>query len=285
MAARGCSRDVVAPRLAALLAVALLAGCAAKAGPESAPAAAVLDGGGGTGTLVAGLLGVVVDAAIRPVPNATVVLEGKDVSRTTSSDGSFSFLDLAPGAYLVRVTVDPYLSQQVAVELASGAISQVRIVLEVDPQRLPYNVTHKAEGFADVVAPAFFGGTVYRAASDNGVELCDCLFDFLPEPGAQALVLEAVMADCAVEYYCIFNGFTYALEADGQRLGNDVSNSNPMRVAFTGLDGNASHYRLQLYPTSEPLPEQSKSFQVFATFFYRADPPEGWSFVAEDPPA
>lgn len=276
---------MVASRSAALLAVVLLAGCAAQAGPEGDPAAAVLDDGAGTGTLVAGLLGVVVDAAIRPVPNDTVFLEGKDVSRTTSSDGSFSFLDLAPGAYLVKVDADPYLTQQVAVELVSGAIAQVRIVLEVDAARLPYNVTHKAEGFADLSTVFIVGGEAYALASDQGIELCDCYFEFFPESGAQALVLEAIMPDCTILYYCIQTGFYYDLATERGRVGSDYSVPNPMLLTFLGVDGNATVYQLQLYPESDPLPEPNKSFQVFATFFYRADPPAGWSFVVQHQPA
>jgi hypothetical protein len=270
-------------RLAALLAVALLGGCAGKAGPQEPPAAAVLDDGMGAGTLVAGLLGVVVDAAIRPVPNATVVLDGKDVSRTTSSDGSFSFLDLAPGAYLVKVDVEPFQPQQVAVELASGAISQVRIVLELDASRLPYNTTFKMDGFADLTAAPFVGGILYDAAHAEGVTLCQCSFTVNLEPGAGGFILEAVMSDCADGApTCFWNGFSYEVrnDEDGEVAGDETaSGNNPLWVRVTGASPNATEYSLMIVPNTDPVPEASKHFQVFVTFFYRADPPEGFRIV------
>jgi hypothetical protein len=158
------------------------------------------------------------------------------------------------------------------------------VVLAVDASRLPYNVTHKAEGFADVSTVFIVGGQAYNLASDQGIELCDCLFEFYPEPGAQALVLEATMPDCAVVPACVETGFSYELSTDGRPLGEDSSASNPLLRPFTGLDGNATTYTLQIYPESDPAPEPNKSFQVYVTFFYRADPPEGWSFVAQNQP-
>lgn len=274
---------VAARAVVASVFLALLAGCAAKE-PAAPEAAAPVLAPEGAQTLAAGLLGVVVDAAVRPVPNATVLLEGKDVARTTSSDGSFSFLDLAPGAYIVSVQADPYLAQQVGVELASGAISQVRVVLALDESKLPYNVTFKAEGFADASTVFLVGGQAYSIASDQGVELCDCLFEFNPEAGAQALVLEAVMADCETPVpACVQTGFAYELRTETQEIGRDTTAPNPLRLVYLGLDPNATAYRLQLYPESDPLPEPNKRFEVFATFFYRADPAEGWSFVAQSP--
>src|SRR5688572_7676599 len=98
----------------------LLAGC--SGGDPAAPVDASEDfedlGVAPTATTGV-ILGVVVDASISPIAEATIQVNGADGTKTATSDaeGRFAVGDLQPGTYLLQVTHLLYLPAQTSVEV------------------------------------------------------------------------------------------------------------------------------------------------------------------------
>lgn len=124
----------------------LLAGCAGQGAADDAvdPSGPVGDGEGV-------LRGLVVDDAIRPIANASVVVTGGGGSFNTSTDASgvFRVDGLTPGAYLVRVSKPYYsaLEQAVVVETGVEEPDLVRFQLVFEASSVPFASVYKYEGF------------------------------------------------------------------------------------------------------------------------------------------
>jgi hypothetical protein len=124
------------PTLAAL--AILLAGCSGD-GPGAAAAEA------GPAEVV--LRGVVVDAAIRPLSGATVVVVPGDLENTTGEDGAFSFTGLAEGDYTVTVRRAGYLDSVTTARAATADVAEsVQVVLEFLPTATKFASLYKFEG-------------------------------------------------------------------------------------------------------------------------------------------
>ena len=129
------------PLAAAVLA--LLAGCAE--GPKAADASG-LDVTPETGAI----RGVVVDEAVAPIANATVVIVDGPVGQT-DAEGAFQFTGLAPGARVLDVSKDGYQVSRQTVDVVAG-LSEPE-VLRVQLVRLPgtvaFNEYLKLDGFSE----------------------------------------------------------------------------------------------------------------------------------------
>lgn len=128
---------------AILLTGLLVSGCADKAGPEQAGAAR--EGS-------ASLRILVVDPAIRPMPDVTVAVQGtgQALENLTGPDGLVAFAGLAPGVYVVSASRAGYFPVQTTATLASDVEPAiVKLVLDPDAATLPYVQTHLAEGFIE----------------------------------------------------------------------------------------------------------------------------------------
>jgi len=107
--ATGLRRDAVTRREAA--AVAVLAMCVLG------PLAALRAQGAGS------ISGVLYDPAQAAVPNAEMILEGKNgaASIRSGGDGSFLFADVAPGRYRLRIRTPGFAEAGTMVDVAAGA--------------------------------------------------------------------------------------------------------------------------------------------------------------------
>lgn len=223
-------------------------------------------------------VGVVVDEAIRPLAGAEVRLPGLDLTRTTDRDGSFGFNDLYPGPYYVVANMTGYYGAEAIVKVDADEFSRAKFVLKAIPPPDPYHVIQSFAGFADLtndpVTTAMFGSIFCNS----------CEFDFyLDQTGLRAVIIEAMFdspdagnSHSFGYYFGAYDDYYYSRAVSGE--GGD-----PLRFEVRGddLEGEG-HYALTLEPTTFPLPEQSKSFQVFVTAFYNQFPPNGWSFVGGD---
>src|SRR5688572_26537596 len=93
--------------------VMLLAGCSGDTG-DAGPRSAAND------PTLGELHGVVVDAAIRPVPGVALVLMPEGLNTTSDEGGLFSFDGLRPGSYALTASRLGYLEQTITVEVAPG---------------------------------------------------------------------------------------------------------------------------------------------------------------------
>ncbi len=82
-----------------------------------------------------GVSGVVLDAAtFEPIPDSHILIEGSTYETRTGEDGNFilSSADLPQGEVIVLVTKNGYLLQRIPVNLISGQIRNLEILLQSD---------------------------------------------------------------------------------------------------------------------------------------------------------
>jgi hypothetical protein len=137
-----------------LLAGVGLAGCS---GGKAPPKPVVPDDGLQATATTGVLRGVVVDQAIRPLANATVVLAGtppRDVR--TKGDGTFGFDGLAAGSYLLKASKLGYFgaSQTAQVVAGLGNPDAVKMQLVADPQFRAYSEAFVYDGFIECTSSA-----------------------------------------------------------------------------------------------------------------------------------
>lgn len=148
---------------AGLLLLAIFAGCTSPGGPlqerapESTPPEVALQGTGAIG-------GTVVDTSLLPLANVTVFLEHPDAAgatlsnATTDEDGSFRFLQLAPGVYRIRATLAGFGDGAALATVIEDETAIAQIVLHDVPSQLPYLEVQQRTGifrcaFALVLMP------------------------------------------------------------------------------------------------------------------------------------
>lgn len=287
--------------LTILLVATLLAGCSASGtnGPEiivksqpfevrSAPETNTTTGAPNTPVNVdhpkggGHIAGVVVDPGIHPLVGVSVRIASLDLTHITDRDGVFSFTDLYPGPYYLRVNVTGYQPAQTFVEVQTDAFVRVKFILEAYPPPTPYHSTMKYEGFNDVTSDPFSSGFF------GGLSTCGgCTFAMQNEPNASAYLIEAQMD--AYQYSGTVPGGTNSFQFDIQSHRDCCSSTsgqtgNPMRVQLKPeLLPKSYDLDLNVYPVGFPLPETSKSFEVFVTTWYNSMPPFDWSALKENP--
>lgn len=134
--------------IAAVALASLLAGCADDGGGAAPATGPVAPSAPGLGSLI----GVVVDAAIRPIDGATVTLakpDGGEASQETGADGTFAFADLQPGAYVVKAYHPSYSQAQSSAEVVADVDDppMVRILLDRLFEQDPYAELIKFDGY------------------------------------------------------------------------------------------------------------------------------------------
>jgi hypothetical protein len=97
--------------------------------------------------------GIVVDTAVRPVPDVSIELRGADQTRTTKSnaDGAFGFEALPPGDYFLTANRTGFIQAQSSTQVVAGVAEPpiVKILLEADPTQQPYVEVHLFSGFIE----------------------------------------------------------------------------------------------------------------------------------------
>src|SRR5690349_15961209 len=105
------------PRAAAaalLFAVLTLAGCSQPPAKDTVDDDPTLELGLEATDTTGVLRGVVVDEAIRPVANVSIVATGSGATRmaTSNADGAFGFDGLSPGVYIVKASKPGFFPAQ-----------------------------------------------------------------------------------------------------------------------------------------------------------------------------
>lgn len=113
------------PVLLAMLAASLaLAGCGEPDGGTGG-------GGGTTGPLASGkgaISGLLIDDVFRPIPQALVLVQSAGLTATTDASGQFTFRDLEPGAYILRVQADGHEAAPQEVEVKAGEYAEAEVM-------------------------------------------------------------------------------------------------------------------------------------------------------------
>jgi hypothetical protein len=170
-----------------LLAIALLAttlaGCSGG-DPEAKPEVPVdfdpleLEATETTGVI----RGIVVDEAIRPIGNVSIVLRGgpSELTTTSTPEGAFGFDGLEPGAYFLSASKPGHIDAQASTEVVAGVAEPpiVKILLALDTSyQAPFHQILVFEGYIEcgVTTPVIAGAI---CGIPNG---STCGFPFPPE--------------------------------------------------------------------------------------------------------
>lgn len=218
------------------------------------------------------IAGQVLDASLVPVAGATVSIASLERTRTTDSDGSFSFVDLAAGSYLLNVAADGFQQAEALVEVKPSQFSRPTVgLVPVPPPEMTYEV-FKFEGYSDVGVPLFGCFSCYRSF---GFEIA--------QDGLTEMVLEAVVQEGTLTGS---SHLTYFLGLYGEEdsLYYDGSENAPLRVVLpVGEDaGELTDGYLDIQLEHGVMPELSQEYTVYLTLVYNGVAPEGYTAMAED---
>lgn len=93
------------------------------------------------------ILGLVIDTADKPIPEAEVQLVGADLGGTTRDNGGFLFKPLAVGSYILRVRKLGYAPAMVALQLVQSDEREVVIRMTPLPASLDAFVVTEQSGY------------------------------------------------------------------------------------------------------------------------------------------
>jgi hypothetical protein len=268
---------------AALLLVVTLAGCStppAKPGPSAVlDVPSVAPAGDGTG----GIAGVVVDAGIRPIANATVQVMGQ-ANVTTDHEGRFSLTGIKPGLYFINVRAPRYLLAKTSAQVKEGDATPVRILLTADLRPVERHQTLHFRGHIDLWVGQ-------KPVEDNapGTLQCTCVWSIAPDGVVQMWVIEAKGTATLENPYDQPNPpaargtITFGLYAD--------------KVGGTGRTGSTnfpfvSHIKGDIFANSTKTfvvrlvganwPAGQIDYDLYVTMFQGAEAPPEWSFLKGD---
>lgn len=241
--------------------------------------------------------GIVIDAAITPVQDATVAV-GDDLSTRTDADGAFLFVDVEPGTYFLTVSKPGWTEVQQNVEVVADerAPPVVKVQLQQLPGTVPVAVTQVQEGFI----ACSFGTPINYGSCAAGAEENTVLqypFDGIPDTiqvevvwestqpsGDNLYLIEAVCADddCPVAGENNVDGFPSRFE-EGTRQSPAVARADTAFIQGRDLPGGG----VLAVDVSADGPALAtgvaldQSFTAYVTFFYNITPEEGWTFIED----
>ncbi len=234
----------------------------------------------------ADLKGIVVDAAVRPVANATVELVGAGnvtpsgaTTTTTDAGGVFWFRQLEPGLATVRATAPGFLAVQASLILEVDKVAQTTLVLLADAAQTPYQTLHHWQGFIEASASiATFAVDLFAEAFLNQ-SLCRCTFYFNVDEQPAAYVYEVYLdenlpAGPAGES-------DYYWELIGSAQDSEIINGYAKIPIYQVIEGDAfppDRMNITARVTGPAFwPSYQQDYDLFVSVFYREAPPTGWS--------
>jgi hypothetical protein len=138
--------------LAAGLLALILSGCGSKPPAGEPEAQADFEELGLAATETTGVVrGIVVDEAIRPVADVSVVLQADGGPRetVTNAEGAFGFDALPAGTYFIRATKAGFVPTQISTDVVAGVAEPdvVKVLLAADPATTPYVEAYSFDGY------------------------------------------------------------------------------------------------------------------------------------------
>ena len=253
--------------------------------------------------------GIVVDAAIRPVPGAAVTLKsGSPETVETTGDGAFGFDELPPGTYFLSVHKIGFNDVQQSADVVAGVEEPpvVKVQLVADGKPAPFYAEYKVEGIIEcgtsfvaacggvhdvvVIACVESGGAVCLPQPTNDAYSAFLAIDGTPDYVQTEMVWETTQALGDSMSYALryadketYDGGMYedgfgSFEGPSPLLGHvsgedaaDAELGNRTGLVFSIFSGGAQGTPLGV------TVEQSYTFFIHA--FYGYEPAEGWRFT------
>lgn len=140
-----------------------------------------------------GIQGVVTNPAIEAIAEATVTIDELRESTETAADGSFAFSDVTPGTYTLVFEADGFLSTEQEVNVPTGDVTSMDVILTEEPSQTPYMQQREFHGFVEcsVATPVIAAAVCAIPNSFGGNTTNDrFMFTFAIEPNAWQMVAE-----------------------------------------------------------------------------------------------
>lgn len=271
--------------VAGMVAVTVLAGCSdpqASAAAADDPFAGLADDVE-VGDTVGAITGVVVDAAIRPLANATVEVVSTGANTTTDATGRFAFEDLEPGTYFLRAAAYRHEPTQVSVDVVAGSPSTVRILLVRVGGAEPYKTTLHFEGYID----AWLGiGQFAVELVSPGTIPCTCAWTFPVDANLTSIVFESTgsssIPNPGTPVTDDGDAYWELISENGEGQIMSAYDDWPFVKRFEATDfDNASGPFLARITGGVP-PSGQMDYDLFITLWYHDEAPAEWSLLAGD---
>ena len=304
-----------------LVSCVLLAGCSAA--PNKGPSATGPSGLPVEVTQSTGAIRcLVVDDRIQPVAGVAITVRGADVARnaTTDAQGRCALSGLAPGTYFLSAASPLHQPAQTSVEVQAGVAEPplTRLQLQRLYTNAPYSVQVTRDGFfecsqdgasvwysSSTCADGVFGPASQAEPALSNVTDQQREWHSDVAPGWQALVFEMSwqptsqgtspkMGMVISTYKPTRNGahcFAELVGTSPARLQIDVGVAHatncgvaPTMIPAGGMDNMSYFVSVRSADGITPGLAINQKFTVYLTMFHYGRPPDGWSFVAGDPP-
>lgn len=252
--------------------------------------------------------GVVVDAAIVPLPDVTVDFDDRSV--VTDDEGRFAFADVELGVHLLELSKPGYFTMQSSVTVTGEDDPIVRVRMESDPQGIPYHQVSAARGFLQCGVGIPPAGSYSMCQTPNGVQdiTCDlsggaaCTDYVLDHRGIIEMDVESMPThlqaegawDPTADTARVLTWSMYARERGTIELANSTSftGESPVlmpkeRADIVAQDIGASRIlAFQVFPEFGGIGNVvlEQEVELFLTVFYNKVPAEGWSLVLDGEP-
>lgn len=298
------------PGIAAILLTVLLAGCSGGDGGPSAEGTDIpvpeLEA-----TATTGVIRVVFDDAIRPIPGATVeVVRGEESVRTLQTDesGFAGFESLQPGLYFVKASKGLlYASAQQTTEVVAGIDDPpaVKMLLALRTSDAPFFVEMKMDGFLQCSAfvgnwcfianyyPCFAMETAGQPCSgnltnDNSYFLIDQPLRELqrvPDRLQVEMVWESTQAlggemNMRLDFIEDTSGFQYDNSTEETGASPLLVDMDEQELELNEI-GTTRAIAIETFHGGATAAAIEQRFTDFVHVFYGYQPPEGWRFTDE----
>ncbi|HUR68541.1 MAG TPA: carboxypeptidase-like regulatory domain-containing protein [Candidatus Thermoplasmatota archaeon] len=267
------------PLALALVFVLVLAGCAKPDGAVEEHAIA-------PGTLA----GTVTDLALTPIAGANVTVEGTNASALTDAAGSFT-LELLPGEYVVLAMASDHQNGAMRASILSAQTSSLSFQLAPIVHIVPYNEVQEGEGYLACTI------LLVQGESRNTTECGESDPNDRPSvdfPLASANGLDSVVVELAWEPRTQAASSLHVdvwASAGEERIPVGTSEgASPLRVVIPArLVGRGDALVVTASPAGGFTDEEAgvdfgaivqQPFTAYATAFYHAPPPGGYSAIA-----
>lgn len=220
-----------------------LAGCAGDADPSGIRSTDDAAGPAEVTHTTGGIEGQVLDDEARPVVAAVVELVKTGNTTKTDAQGRYSFSNLDPGTFELRITRGGYEGEGRTVQVVAGQVAQANVILTLLAFDVPYSELQLFEGHI-MVGSALVD--LVTTGTGYGCEVCR--FWFNATPGIEMIVLE-VDAELTADVPTDDNDFFFELvgETKGGRYLADYWQIGDQRRVQGGFPDDGDAMQLSNY--------------------------------------
>lgn len=230
------------------------------------------------------LQGIVHDAALSPVANATVEDARTSAKSVTDAAGYFELVGLETGEHLLYVTASGFVTRSLTIQARNGTTFEVDIALEPAASVEPYVETRELTGF--FACALVVNGEAQDCASADPNHRDTFEFELAPSGKNMVLELQYDPADSPGGSHFLLHAETVGYGAQDIDLGSAGGEGYARIEVPTAVlakyypEGGLMRARVSLAPGGAPAAATAQlSFIVYVTTFYHQAGAAGFSVI------